>query len=121
MQVHIEQAKPDDAAVIAELEGELLQEIMAAAGAVFSFDRVATEQRARAWLAEGHSVIWLAKDGESGQVVGFVALYEGYALYAEGTFGTISELFVRASHRSQGIGRSLVETVKRWAADRRWT
>ena len=121
MLVHIERAQPDDAPVIAELEGELLHEIMATAGALFGVDPVATEIRARAWLAEGQSVIWLAKHGASGQVVGFVAVYEAHALYAEGTFGTISELFVRAPHRSQGIGQALMETVKQWAADRRWT
>ena len=121
MRIHIERAQPDDARVIAELEGELLHEIMAGAGVAFGFDPVATERRARAWLTEDHSLMWLAKDGESGHVVGFVAVYEAYALYAEGTFGTISELFVQPSHRSQGIGRTLVETVKRWAADCRWT
>jgi GNAT superfamily N-acetyltransferase len=121
MSVDIERAQPDDAPVITELEGELLREIMATAGPVFGFDAAATERRARAWLAEGHSVIWLAKDEAEGHVVGFVALYEAYALYAEGAFGTISELFVRGSHRSQGVGRALLETVKHWAVDRRWT
>jgi GNAT superfamily N-acetyltransferase len=121
MRIQIEPAHPADAPVIAELLGELLHEIMSAIDEkVFRFDRPATEQRAAAWLAARKFFVWLARDKDSGQVVGFIAAYEGYALYAEGEIGTISELFVRASHRSQGVGRALLETLADAGRSRHW-
>jgi GNAT superfamily N-acetyltransferase len=122
MLIDIHQAQPDDAPIITEMVGELLGEIMAAIGEpVFGFDPVATERRAKTWMADGSSLVWLARDSESRQIVGFMAFYEGHALYAEGAFGIISELFVRPAHRSQGIGAALVNEAKRLAKTRRWT
>ena len=121
MRLQIERAQPADAPVIAELLGELLHEIMAAIDeTVFHFDRPATEQRAAAWLAAQKLFVWLAHDADSGQALGFITVYEACALYAEGEIGTISELFVRARYRSQGVGRALLETVAEAAGSRHW-
>ncbi|ALA58451.1 GNAT family N-acetyltransferase [Nitrospira moscoviensis] len=122
MRIDIHQAQADDAPVITKMVGELLGEIMTAIGEpVFGFDPVATERRARTWMADGSSLVWLARDSESRQIVGFMAFYEGYALYAEGAFGTMSELFVRRAFRSQGVGAALIHEAKRVAKARRWT
>jgi GNAT superfamily N-acetyltransferase len=48
-------------------------------------------------------------------------LYESYALYAEGIYGTIPELYVRPAYRSLGIGRRLVAGAKDYGAERGWT
>lgn len=122
MHIQIELAQPADAPIITEMVGELLGEIMAALDEpVFGFDPMATENRARGWLADGISFMWLARARDSGEVLGFVAAYEGHALYAEGAFGTISELFVRPAYRSQRIGAALLDEVKRFAKTKRWT
>ncbi|OYT23179.1 MAG: GNAT family N-acetyltransferase, partial [Nitrospira sp. UW-LDO-02] len=48
MSMRIAQAQPSDAPLVADLVGELLQEIMTAIGAkAFGFSRVETEARAR--------------------------------------------------------------------------
>ena len=118
----IEQAQPADAPVITDMVGELLHEITAAIGKpVFTFDPAATRTRAQEWLQTGKTMAWLARDQERGSVVGFLALYESYALYAEGAFATISELYVRPQARSQGIGAALVGEVQKVAQARRWT
>lgn len=120
--VTTEPARPDDAPVIADMVGELLGEIMAAVGSpVFRFDRSETETRARTWLADGTYTVFLARDGATGEVLGFLALYQSYALYAGGRFGTIPELFVRPDRRSRGIGARLLSEAKRFAVLRRWT
>jgi GNAT superfamily N-acetyltransferase len=54
-------------------------------------------------------------------VVGFLTLYESYALYAEGAFATISELYVRPQARSRGIGAALVGEVQDAARAKGWT
>ena len=85
----IDPALPGDAHVIAAMVGELLHEIMAAVNdKVFTFDHHEAEARARAWLSDGSYLVLLARDG--GACVGFLALYQSYALYTGGVFGTIA-------------------------------
>lgn len=52
--------------------------------------------------------------------LGFVALYESHALYAEGPFGTIPELYVRPEYRSENVGFSLVSQAKSFGTSRGW-
>ena len=101
--------------------GELLQEIMTAVGCrVFSFDPGSTETRLRTWLSDGTYTVFVAY-GHSNEVMGFLSVYESYALYAEGAFGTIPELYVRPAFRSQGIGGRLLSEARQLATTRQWT
>jgi GNAT superfamily N-acetyltransferase len=121
MQIRIVRAEAAHAAVIAEMVGELLQEIMTAIGSkVFSFDSGDTETRARTWLGNGTYTVFMAFTDRN-QVMGFLAVYESYALYAEGAFGTIPELYVRPTFRSQGVGARLLAEAREFATSRRWT
>jgi GNAT superfamily N-acetyltransferase len=121
MEIRILQADPAHAAVIAEMVGELLQEIMTAIGSkVFSFDSTDTENRVRTWLGNGAYTVFVACDTRD-EVMGFLAVYESYALYAEGAFGTIPELYVRPAFRSQGVGTRLLAEARQFATSRRWT
>ena len=54
------------------------------------------------------------------QVVGFITMHEGHALYAQGPYGIISEFYVKPGHRSSGIGRTLIERAKQHAEGRKW-
>lgn len=120
MSSHITQAGPSDAPVIAALVGELLQGIMAAIGTkAFEFSSADTENRARGWLSDGSYIVLLAHEG--GTVAGFLALSECRALYAEGTFGIIPELYVRPHCRSRGVGRHLIAEAKQVARSKGWT
>jgi GNAT superfamily N-acetyltransferase len=114
MHLRIDLAQPDDASVIAEMAGELLYEIMAMIETnAFGFHREETEARARSWMTDGKYSVLLARDGIEPQPLGFLALYESFALYAEGSFGTIPEFFVRPGHRSSGVGTALLSEAKR--------
>lgn len=120
MPIHITQASPSDAPIVAALAGELLREIMEVIGtAAFGFSPVETEARAKRWLADGTYTVLLARDGEA--TLRFLALTESRALYAEGTFGTIPELYVRPPSRSRKVGAMLVAEAKRLARSRGWT
>lgn len=117
--MNIRAATAQDAAQIAALAGELLGEIMDAVGApVFNFDLAATGERLREFIGEEKYFVFGAWDGDV--PVGFIALYESYALYAEGAFGTIPELYVRPGYRCRELGFHLVEQAKVFGRSRGW-
>ncbi|MDF0644106.1 MAG: GNAT family N-acetyltransferase [Nitrospira sp.] len=119
---NIARADPADATLIAEMVGELLREITTTIGeAVFRFDHDATESRAQDWLTNRSYAVFLARNPEEVQTMGFLSVYESYGLYAGGRFGTIPEVYVRAAYRSRGVGAHLLREVKRYGETRGWT
>lgn len=100
--------------------GELLAEITAATGVrAFNFDFTETTCRLADLVDREKYFVFLASiDG--GHPVGFVALYESYALYAEGAFGTIPELYVRPDYRSRELGRRLISEARAFGVARGW-
>jgi len=117
--LHIARADTHDAEAIATMVGELLHGIMAAANdKVFGFDHARTGERARSWMKQGLYTVLLAR--VETKPVGFLALYESYALYTEGVYGTIPEFYVRSAYRSQGIGSALLVEAKAIGHQRRW-
>lgn len=119
MSIQIVQARLEDAESVVTLVGELLREIMAAVNdTVFGFHHDDTVVRARSWMKEGLYTVLLAHEG--GEPLGFLALYESYALYTEGAYGTIPEFYVRPAHRSNGVGAALLEQARRLGQSRGW-
>jgi GNAT superfamily N-acetyltransferase len=72
-------------------------------------------------MTDGKYSVLLARDGVQPEPLGFLAVYESLALYAEGSFGTIPELFVRPAHRSSGVGTALLSEAKRVGQAKGWT
>jgi GNAT superfamily N-acetyltransferase len=121
MHLRIDNAWPDDAPVIAQMVGELLREIMALVGTkTFGFHQDQSETRARSWIMDGKYSVLLARDGVQPEPLGFLALYESFALYTEGVYGTIPEFYVRPAHRSKGIGAALIGEALQLGQSRGW-
>ncbi|MDP2077161.1 MAG: GNAT family N-acetyltransferase [Sulfuricurvum sp.] len=113
--------KKDQSDTIAVLVGELLQEIMDRIGSdVFHFNLEETKSRLAEFIEHEKNFVFVAQDTALGEVIGFVTVYEGYALYAEGAFGTMAELYVRPAYRSRGIGKMLIQSVKEFGNSRGW-
>lgn len=120
MNIIIERATADNAPEIAVMVGELLNEIMSAIGAqAFNFDLDETTIRLKDFLDQEKYFVFVARD-DNRHEAGFIALYESYALYAEGSFGTLPELYVRAEYRSKSVGRRLLEQAKSFGRARGW-
>lgn len=118
--ITIQRAGAGDVDEIAIMVGELLNEIMTAIGiSVFNFSLDDTKARLKDFIEREKYFAFIAHHENAGPV-GFVALFEGYALYAEGAFGTIPELFVRPGFRSQNVGLRLVEQAKTFGSSRGW-
>jgi GNAT superfamily N-acetyltransferase len=115
----IDKANPGDVPDVALMAGELLGEIMRLSGVqAFHFNLDETTLRLADFLAREKYHVFVARDGA--RLAGFIALYEACALYAEGTFGTIPELYVRPGYRSQDLGRRLVDQAKSFAVSIGW-
>jgi len=118
--VFIQRATADDAPTVAVLVGELLSEIMNAIGVqAFNFDLGKTTARVKDFLNREKYFVFVAY-ADREEPVGFVALYESYALYTEGTFGTIPEFYVRPEYRSKSVGHRLASEAKAFGASRAW-
>lgn len=119
-QITISRATAKEAKEVAVMVGELLAEIMNSIGIMaFNFDFEETAIRLQQFLNQEKYFVFVARTDE-GAAVGFIALYESYALYAEGAFGTIPELYVRPEYREQNIGLQLVDAAKSFGAIRNW-
>lgn len=119
--VQIVRAGLDDAPEVALMVGELLGEIMRATDSpAFHFDLAETRARLEDFLRREKYVVFLAR-AAGAPALGFIALYESHALYAEGAFGTIPELYVRPGQRSRQIGLRLLAQARAYGAARGWT
>ena len=120
-EIEITSVNEESYGVLSLMVGELLSEIMDAVDEkVFNFDRNVTEKRAKGLIDAKKYWVFIANDIATGDVVGFVSLYESYALYAEGAYGTIPELYVRPAWRSNHVGTMLLESVMGYAKTRGW-
>lgn len=101
--------------------GELLKEIGAGIGdaGVFDFDLPSASATLADFIAQEKTIAFIARADSSAEL-GFIALYESHAIYANGTFGTISELYVRPAVRSGGIGHGLIDVAQTFARARGW-
>jgi GNAT superfamily N-acetyltransferase len=118
--ITIHKATINDAHEVAVMVGELLNEIMSTIGVnVFNFSLDETVARLKDFIAREKYFVFVAQS-ESAGIVGFIALYEAHALYAEGAFGTIPEFFVRSEFRSKNVGLRLVEQAKAFGNARGW-
>lgn len=120
--ISIETATSGDSHEIAVMVGELLSEIMNTVGVqTFNFDLEETADRLRDFIDRKKYFVFVARARDEGKkLVGFLALYESHALYAEGAFGTIPELFVRPEYRSNNVGNRLISQAKSFAVSRGW-
>lgn len=119
--IEIKPVSPDCYHELSVMVGELLAEIMVTINQkVFNYDGSATEQRAKDLVENDKYWVFIAWSRLEQSPVGFISLYESYALYAEGAYGTIPELYVRSDWRSQKVGNMLLEKAKTFAKGKGW-
>ena len=117
----IQRATVKNAPEIAEMVGELLAEIMASTEVKsFNFELTETISRLTDFLKHEKYFVFVAR-ADDGDPAGFIAIYESYALYTEGAFGTIPELYVRPKYRAKALGHRLVSEATSFGAARGWT
>jgi GNAT superfamily N-acetyltransferase len=63
--------------------------------------------------------VFVAKN-DSGEIIGILTLAEAFAIYANGNYGIINEMYVAPQYRSVGVGAVLVEAVKEFGKQKSW-
>lgn len=114
MNINLRKADSKDARLVASFVVSLLKELAPEA------DISATEiETTASTLLSGNSVVGLlAFAGET--PIGLLMLNECAAIYAGGTFGEITELFVTPECRSHGVASSLLEAAIETGKERQW-
>lgn len=121
LQINVHPIQETEYKELSIMVGELLTEIMEKIGAdVFNFNRIDTEKRASYLISEGKYWVFIAHETETKTIVGFVSLYESYALYSEGAYGTMPELYVKPKWRSKLVGQQLIHRVNKFAREKGW-
>jgi len=119
--ITIRRATLSDAHSVSILVGELLHEIMTEIGIkVFNFNINETVVRLEDFIESEKNFVFVAEIGDN-NLIGFLSLYEGYALYTEGAFGTIPELYVKPDYRSKKVGHDLLKHAKSFGNSRNWS
>lgn len=66
-------------------------------------------------LEQGQSVVFLARDGETGEAVGFMQLYPLFSSVSMKRIWLLNDLYVRASHRKRQVGKALLDAAREYA------
>jgi len=116
--IHIERCTIDQAPIVFDWVTRLLVELGDEAEDLGRLDETRVLQ---AWREMGDRFqAFVAKD-ERGSIVGVLTLTETFAIYANGNYGVIDEMYVAPASRSEGIGARLVDAVKEYGRERGWT
>jgi GNAT superfamily N-acetyltransferase len=73
----------------------------------------------RAWQEAAGAVAFIAYAGD-GEMAGVMTVVESFAIYANGNYGIINEMYVEPKYRSSGIGGQLINTLVSYGASRGW-
>ncbi len=117
--VRVQPAQAHETATVLALIGALLTELADEGQEFSAIDRGKLESDLQRESASGRFLALLARD-ESGTPVGVLTISTSFAIYAGGEYGVIDEMYVRPEHRSQGIGKQLVDSAAAIAQERRW-
>ncbi|MGF1681497.1 GNAT family N-acetyltransferase [Photobacterium minamisatsumaniensis] len=63
---------------------------------------------------------WAFQAQDGGKTLGIITLCEKKAIYANGSFGEVIELYILPQYRSQNIGAQLIEAVKLFSSEQGW-
>jgi ribosomal protein S18 acetylase RimI-like enzyme len=116
----IRPGRKDDAAAAARLWMRSAEEHTA-------HDRVyetapGAEKTMRSFLADvansGYSFLFVATSGD--QTVGFISgeLRQGSPTFLPRTWASVDDVFVEPAYRNRGMGRALLQSVRKWAQER---
>lgn len=113
----IDKATPEQSELVANLVIKLLREIH---HEIFSEKSEQDLIAITADLLKNNKVIAFIAKNEQAKAVGIITLHESAAIYAGGSFGELSELFVEREYRSGTVGHGLLNSCVQYGREQGW-
>lgn len=104
-------ATKNDAKTVSGMLKALGDEMAERAGAVVNTDRDLVERLFEEYLDTKFRALIFE---ESGSAIGFATFYESFALYAGGSYMTVTELYMESARRSKGYGATALAWLKEY-------
>ena len=117
-EINIRFARHQDHEVVGVLTWELLNELFPKYADQFDQSKFITT--AQTLLSEGKR-FWSLVAEINHEIVAALNINECAAIYTSGSFGEITEFYIKPSFRSKGIGAKLVEAAKKFCAEKGWS
>jgi GNAT superfamily N-acetyltransferase len=111
-------AGPDLWPQISERVLDLLRELGAESEHLGDFDALRLESE---WRANPELLRAIVALDDDGAVVAVTTLVESFALYANGRYGILLEMYVAPAHRSSGLGARLLQHAAAYGRARGWS
>lgn len=118
MNVRIERLTTRDASIVFEWVVRLLRELGEEGE---QLGELAHARVLDGWSRRAEQYFVLAAKDENGQILGVLTLSVAFAIYANGEYGVIDEMYVDPRFRSSGIGARLVEAAIDIGRDHGWS
>ena len=118
MKVHVEKLDIQDADVVFDWVLRLLVELGEEGE---ELGELAQEQVLQQWKERQNKFHVFAAKTDSGEILGILTLSVAFAIYANGEYGVIDEMFVAPAHRSGGVGALLVDAAATFGRNQGWT
>lgn len=118
MKITIDQLTINDAPVVFDWVRRLLAELGEEGD---ELGTLAEDKVLQAWHAmEGRFHVFVARN-KTGTLCGVLTLVEAFAIYANGNYGIINEMYVAPEHRAAGIGAMLINAAQNFGREKGWT
>jgi GNAT superfamily N-acetyltransferase len=97
---------------------DLLRELGEEADDLGSFDAKGFE---REWRADPDRMRAIVAFDDAGGLAAVATLAESFAIYANGRYGILLEMYVAPAHRSMGLGAELLQRAAAYGKSRGWS
>jgi len=114
--IQIGRVNADEASTVIDLIGKLFDEIRTEADT----EQIDRDRIIEQWNESEDKFIVYVAVNEENNPVGAITLNECFALFANGNYGIINELYVVPEERSHKIGHRLVEKAKEYGRRHDW-
>jgi GNAT superfamily N-acetyltransferase len=81
---------------------------------------LSTEKVLREWQQAGDCFQVFAAKNEDGKIIGILTLAETFAIYANGNYGIINEMYTDPGYRSSGVGAKLIQAAIAYGRLKGW-
>lgn len=118
MSIKIEYLSISDAGAVFDIVRRLLKELGEEEDDLGSLNEAGVLE---AWTGMSDRVFTVAARSEDGTIIGLATVVEAFAIYANGSYGIVNEMYVDPGFRSKGVGHQLLASIEALAKKRGWS